>query len=125
MSLCANQIICATAPACIENLVIGTIENLNTNLRVMLFNGTTGRKTILPATSDGAGVVTMPLDDCRLISNHAYRLTVSLDSGDITDRIEVTVDSQTGNELHVIFGDILDADSAQVTAETYTLIVAN
>lgn len=109
---------------CMAVLTIGTITQLNTAVYVYILNHTTGVRVRFPATSNGAGLVTVDLTDYPQIQDHDYEIWLTLASATNTDdRLEVTVDTVEYTCFAVSFVTVIDEQGAIATGDNQTLEV--
>lgn len=120
--LCSPHITAAPVPVCVQQLTIGTIANLSTSVRVMFENTSTNLKTILEAASNGAGLLVVNVDTMNFMANCTYIVHVALPS-DLGTYLDITIGSETENEIYVRFEDYRDQDFDSVGAAAYTLSV--
>ena len=108
-------------PACTASIVAGTIANVSASLNAKFYDATTGRNNILNATSDGAGLVTISIDE-PLPVNHALIVSIYLASDQaMTTPLNITIEGETGNELLFSFIEAYVESGANQTVTTTTL----
>lgn len=108
-------------PTCTNWIVPGTISNLSASLFAKFEDITTGRIYVLDAISSGAGLVTVPINECFPV-DHAFKLTIHLASDDeLMTKINVTIDGETGNEVLFSFYEAYQYDNDNHPVSTATL----
>lgn len=81
-------------PKCLDELVVGTISSTNTDVYIVL-ESSTGRIITFTATSDGAGLVKLDTTDFEPNQVFNYNLWVSLQSNNIYDAEDLTIEGET------------------------------
>lgn len=103
---------------CLTNLIIGTIADLNTDIDVFITNLTTERKTVFEVTSDGAGLVTVPIEGFKFSENHSYEITIVKDGSDnIGEHLDITIGSSVSKCIQLRFDNSINVDG---DSELYT-----
>jgi hypothetical protein len=78
MSICVPPTLLYPISLCTDAIVIGTISNANTHVKVNFKNVANGAIYSYPAQSNGAGLITLTLTDgMPLASGQYYELSVS------------------------------------------------
>ena len=81
-------------PKCVDTLIIGAIEYDNTDVYIYVENLTTGRIQRIDATSGISGEVELDLTDPDkeyYSPNFTYELWITLQTGSINDKLDVTI----------------------------------
>lgn len=118
--LCTPHITTQPIPLCVSMITVGTIANLSASLKAQLKNTSTGYTSILDASSNGAGLVTIDTEGNNFSPNTTYILSLSITTGG--DKIDVTISGQTENEIYLRFEDYRDGDGGTVTEVNHTLV---
>ncbi len=91
---CTNCQEVTPIPQCVEDITIGAIADLTTDVYVFVKNLTTGYLHQQEAVSDGAGLVILDstLPDISFYNeNHFYELWITKQSETINDKLPITV----------------------------------
>lgn len=90
-SICDSPLIAAPIPLCTTNLVVGTVTSASTAVFVYIQSVATGELTRYSVTSNGAGLVTIPITKNNM-RDSTYSLWITLASaGSMEDREDITV----------------------------------
>lgn len=117
--ICNTHITCNPSPLCVDSLVIGTISALSTSVKVFFHNVATDVRFSLPASSNGAGLVTVDVSelnfspDKTFIINIAHSTTFAL--------YDITIGTSTSKEVQVRFIDYKDEDFDCAGVNSFTL----
>lgn len=121
MNTCRNYLKVGDVPVCSDSLIVGSIDADSSSIFAKFESIATGRIVILPAISDGEGVVTIDLSDYQFPINQSMYLSLILNQGDISNPVEITIEEQTTNELLVSFISCVDGDNDEVNVTTSQL----
>lgn len=120
--LCNNDTLQIEAiPSCLGTIRAGAIGTLNGTLLAKFYNVTTDRTHLINATSNGTGVVSIPISE-ELPVNCSYLLSVHLssDTSFVTPQ-NVTVDGSTGTSLLLKIKEVYDEDGNNKAVTTAVL----
>lgn len=109
-------------PTCVDKLIIGVIEDINTDVSIYIKNNVTGRIQKVDTTSDGSGEVTLNLinpDKAFYSQNFDYELWITLKDESINDKLDITIGYAVNDCFILRFVDIYeDLDKADFTTHT-------
>lgn len=114
MTICAPALRTKCVPICTADLIIGTIENTDTELYVYIKDLTTGRTEILNAESDSDGLVILDISAYTFSDNHSYEMWITLSYANVYDKIDVTIGDEVTDTLAPCFVDIESPSGAYV-----------
>lgn len=104
MSLCVPSTLLKQISLCTDAIVIGTIAEENTHVKVNFTNLATGATSSYPAQSDGDGLITLTLTDgMPLASGQYYQMWVS-GIGSLND-VKVLTIGTTESEYYLFSAD--------------------
>lgn len=103
MSVCNPCLKAKALPNCTQELAIGTISEINSSVTVYIQDITTGQIMLLPATSDGDGLVTVDISEKKFFDNHAYELWITDSGADYKDKMDITVGSTIKDTVCLLF----------------------
>jgi hypothetical protein len=112
------------APCCSTTLVIGTIADASVSVSVYFKNITTNRLLILPGTSDGSGLVSVDVSDEQFATNQSFEIWVTLATGNMNDKKDITVNTTTADCLAAQFYRVNNESDVVVNSSTFTISIA-
>ena len=92
---CTSAIKCKPVQTCVNQLTIGTISAVSTNVFVRVKNMSTGRIVIYSAQSDNTGLVKIDISATELIEKTTYKVNVN----SISQYYDITIDGQTAESV--------------------------
>lgn len=123
MSSCLPCLKVCNVPVCSEEIIIGTIADVNTDIYIVVHNKTTGRKQYVSTQSDAGGIVTLVTSGLGLMPEHSYELAVIPRPGSPCDKYTITVGEFTGTCISVTFENAKDSEGCPVTFTSVELEV--
>ena len=112
--ICTTSIVTRPVQTCIATLTIGTISALSTNVFVRLYNTATGRTVIYTTTTSGAGLVSIDLSGSELLEKSTYKISINT----LSQYYDVTIGSNTGNEVIMPVERVSGAIESNITLQT-------
>lgn len=104
---------------CVNEISIGTIAEVDTEVYIYLKLVATGRVERHEATSDGAGLVVLNSTDITFMSGMLYEVWVGLRTTSVEDKLPVTIDSVEYDCFQVEFERVwTGAEMEAATSET-------
>jgi ribosomal 30S subunit maturation factor RimM len=100
-------------PKCVDTLIIGAIEDDSTNIYIYVENLTTGRIQRIEATSGISGEVSLDLTDPDkefYSANFTYELWVTLRTGTINDKLDITILYTVADCFVLRFEEVFDGE---------------
>lgn len=97
-------------PNCLTELIVGTVTELNADIKVKLLTFF-GRSEIIETVTDGTGLITLNLSDVEL-ANGIYKITAYTDTDPVNELEITTDDGATGFCIEVR---ITDGESVSAT----------
>lgn len=125
MSICTPCLVAKPIPSCTQTLNIGTISDINANVRVYIQDITTGQILSFDTTSDGSGLVSVDLSENNFFDNHAYEMWVTDANAEYRDAKDITIDSQTEKVICLRFEYVQDSTGGSELFTSQTLQNAN
>lgn len=111
-----------TVPTCITNLIVGTIDDLSSDVYVFIKNISTGKIDRFEATSDGAGLVTLSsIPTNYFMDEHDYEIWVTLRTVSQNDRESITIDGVSDTCWAMPLLDLYDGSGEKQAITTHTL----
>lgn len=124
MSSCLPCLQACSVPLCTDEIIIGTIADVNTDIYILVHNKTTGRKQYISSQSDGAGVVTLVTDGLGLMAGHSYEISVIPRPGSPCDKKTIEIGTSSGTCISLILEDAKDSDGCPVTFTSVELEIS-
>lgn len=122
MSVCSPCIQACNVPLCTDEIIIGTISSLSTDVKIIVHNKTTGRKSFVSTQSDGAGVVTLVTSGLGLMADQTYELSVLLATAtNLCDGETLQIGTSSATCVNFQFENIKDSGGCQITFASQTL----
>lgn len=121
MGVCTPHITCNPAPLCVDQLVLGTIQAVSTEVKVFFHNVATDVKFSLPAASDSAGLVTVDVSEINFSPDKTFIINIA--HKDTFVPYEVIIGTDTASEIRTRFIDYKDEDFDCITKSSFTLTV--
>ena len=112
--ICTTSIVTRPVQTCIATLTIGSISALSTNVFVRLHNTATGRTVIYTATTSGTGLVSINLSGTELLERATYKISVNT----LSQYYDITIGSNTGNEVIMPVERVSGAIESNITLQT-------
>lgn len=109
-------------PACVNELTIGTIEDPNTGVFVVIEDVTQGRRMLIEATSDGDGLVVINTSGIMFAENHSYIVSIVETVGGSS--IDFTIDAVEYECVGLRANKLFNSDGAILTATSHVLSIA-
>ena len=122
MSVCNPCLSTKPIARCVTNLIIGTIEQLSTAIKVYITNVTTGRIIEYAVTSGADGKVKLPITPQQFSEDHSYTIHItSADSIGINETQTITIGELAAECLALRFHTIWKNDNTIATYTNQTL----
>jgi len=121
--ICGNCRKVNDIPTCTNQVIVGTIANLNTALFIY-FVTARGQVVQLDGSSDGSGLVTVDTSGFDFMSNMTYEIFITLDVAvSWEDKINITVPGEVDPQACLQFTPdaVRDSDDDQIAFTTVTL----
>lgn len=122
--ICNPCIKTKTLPRCITSLNIGTISDINSAVNVYIKNVTVGSSLAIQATSDGSGDIILDTSGICFIPEHAYLIWVTDNTAGYEERLNVSVDGESGETICVRFEKVIGEDGEEEQFLTQTILAA-
>lgn len=103
-----------------QNVVIGTLTE-STDYKVYFGNIATGRVTMIEATTDAAGLLTVDLEFIPIMPDHDYSVWATLATADYKDNAPITIDGDVVTCLNVRFDVVRDSAGVKISVVNQTL----
>lgn len=111
-------------PTCAAEVVVGSIEDLSTDIYIYIKNLTTGYLHRQESTSGPYGLVTLDLsvpDSSFYNPNSTYELWATLANAQIGDRLEITIDEEPETCFELSFEKAFDEMNFAANYDTHVL----
>lgn len=124
MSICDPCLRAKPLPNCIQELTIGTLSLLNSNVSVYIQDVTTGQITLLSGTTNGAGELSVDISGKKFMDTHSYDLWVTDSGADFEDRLDITIGSSVNNTVCLRFESVVSVEGESEMFVSQTIIEA-
>lgn len=121
MSVCNLCLRAKTLPLCLQQLIVGNIALLATNVYLFINDITTGGVAAIPVTTGAAGEITVDVSQVGFFENHTYELWVTDAGAGFKDKQTITVGSDTTETICMRFEKVKDEDGENFSFLTQTI----
>lgn len=118
--ICTPRIKCKDVPLCVDNLTIGDTSLRTQEVKVIFHNVATDAKMIVTGQSDANGLITVDVSEINFLPAISY--IISVVNPTTLEPYEVTIGTQTEEEIILQFVDLKDEDYDCETFNSFTLV---
>lgn len=116
MSVCNPCTYTKPIAKCLTNLVIGTIPQVNTHVKVYIVNKTLDRTIEYSTISAVDGKVTIPVTPQRFSEDHSYEIRITTaDAIGVNESQDITIGDEMADCVQLRFETILKNDNTPAT----------
>ena len=118
---CLTCAITNPVPECVEQIVIGTISDVNEPIYIFIENTTTGRTTRYDEISDVSGLVTLDTSQIQFNQEFDYKIYITKQSSDSLLQELITIDGVASSCWVVPFIELLSDTNQKIAMPSITL----